>query len=368
MRQACSLIYILLVVSVPVLSACSVNPGDIPSTTTTITDSLGRQVALPAIPERIIIAGKANFMINDAVYLFPQAPERVIALTQARQGTHQFISLLDANYEQKARFTLDSSAEEIAAAKPDLVLLKSFMQETLGNSLEQLNIPVAYVELETPEQYKRDIAVLGQIFNDPTRADEIWHYYQILLDTIQQIVKDIPAIDHPTVLVIQHNSSGGQQAFQVPPTAWIQTQLVEIAGGKPVWGEAAQGNWAVVNFEQIAAWNPEQIYVLSYFEDPEKVVSSLKSDPKWQQLTAVLNDKVYGFPKDYYSWDQPDTRWSLGLTWLARHIHATRFSDIDSTRAFYEFYSELYGLDANVINQHIIPLVQGESIAETTLE
>ena len=113
---------------------------------------------------------------------------------------------MDADYEEKARFTLNSSAEEIAASQPDLVLLKSFMKETLGDSLEQLNIPVAYLDLETPEQYKRDITMLGQIFDDPQRADEIWLYYQTLLDTLQQPLEEVPAKDRPAVLIsaIQH--------------------------------------------------------------------------------------------------------------------------------------------------------------------
>ena len=368
MRQVLHHMCFHLVLCLLAFSACSMNPNDTSNTAITITDSLEREIVLKALPERIIIAGKANFMINDAVYLFPQAPERIVALTQARQGTQQFISLLDANYEQKARFTLDFSAEEIAASQPDIVLLKSFMQDTLGKGLEQLNIPVAYLNLETPEQYKRDIEVLGQIFGDTARANDIWTYYQSLLDTVQQAVDNVPESDRPTVLVIQHNSSGGQEAFQVPPTAWIQTQLVELAGGSPVWYEAAQGNWAVVNFEQIAAWNPDQIYVLSYFDDPDNVVNNLESDPKWQQLAAVQNGGLYGFPKDFYSWDQPDTRWSLGLMWLAQHIHNTNRVDFDINSAFYHFYSELYGLDTKTINQHIVPLVQGHIISEKPAE
>ena len=303
-------------------------------------------------------------MINDAVYLFPQAPERVIGLTQPRQGATQFIALLDADYEEKARFTLNSSAEEIAASQPDLVIMKSFMKATLGDSLEQLNMPVVYLDLETPDQYKRDITMLGQIFNDPQRADEVWLYYQTLLDTLQQTLEEVPTKDRPSILLVQYNASGGNEAFQVPPTAWIQTQMVELAGGTPVWREAAEGNWAVVNFEQIAAWNPQQIYILSYFDDPANIVDTLMADPKWQELTAVQNSALYGFPKDFYSWDQPDTRWRLGLTWLALHIQATPIADLDITQAFYQLYGELYGLDNKTINQEVIPLVQGVSIPE----
>ncbi|TFG70427.1 MAG: ABC transporter substrate-binding protein [Anaerolineales bacterium] len=361
--QICLIFFILLL-----SAACSPSPLPVPTKSITISDSLCRSVVLPAPPERIIIAGKANFMINDAVYLFRQAPDRIIGLTQARQGTLQFTALLDADFEEKARFTLTSSVEEIAAAQPDLVLLKSLMQETLGNNLEQLDIPVVYLDLETPEQYKRDIAMLGQIFADQARADEIWAYYQTLLDMLREGIKDIPTSDRPSVLVVQYNSSGGTDAFQVPPATWIQTQMVELSGGTPVWKEAAEGNWAVVNFEQIAAWNPQQIYVLSYFENPETIINTLKADPKWQQLAVVQNAMLYGFPTDFYSWDQPDTRWSLGLTWLARNINAAHFPDLDISRAFYQFYGELYGLDTQTINQDIIPLVQGVNIAENTAE
>jgi iron complex transport system substrate-binding protein len=368
MRHSVLPVWTVFLAIAMLLSACRTIPDNVSTDGITITDSLDRKVILPAPPERIIIAGKANFMINDAVYLFSQAPDKVIGLTQAQQASQQFIALLDPGYIEKARFTLNSSAEEIAAAQPDLVLLKKLMQETLGQGLEQLNIPVIYLDLETPEQYQHDIAILGQIFDDPARADEIWLYYETLLDTLQTTLKDIPDQDRPTVLIIQYNSSGGEEAFQIPPSAWIQTQMAELAGGKPVWEEAAQGNWAVVNLEQIAAWDPQQIYILSYFENPENVVSALKNDQTWQQLSAVKNELLYGFPKDFYSWDQPDTRWGLGLTWLAYHIQPTLFADFDISHTFYQFYGELYGLDSASIEQHIIPLLQGERMTDDSGE
>ncbi|MDF1512687.1 MAG: ABC transporter substrate-binding protein [Anaerolineae bacterium] len=356
----------LLSVLVPsvviLLSACILQETEAPAQPIIVIDSLGRTITFPKPPERIVIAGKSNFMLNDAVYTFPQAPDKVVGLTRPRQGTRQFIALLDPAYEDKARFTLESSAEEIATVNPDLVLLKSFMKETLGDTLEQLDIPVVYLDLETPEQYQRDIEVLGQVFNNPNRADEIWKHYQTLLDRLQEVTANRPANTRPSVLMIQYNTSGGEQAFQVPSAMWIQTQMVELAGGVPVWIEAAQGNWSVVNFEQIAAWNPQQIYILSYFDDPSAVVDTLSKDPKWQQLEAVQNNALYGFPKDFYSWDQPDTRWSLGLTWLAIHIQSEIELDLDITKTFYEFYNTLYELDNITIEENILPMVQGIEI------
>ncbi len=65
------------------LSACQ--GGALPRSLS-VEDALGRTVSFPSPPQKIIIAGRANFMLNDAVYLFPDAPERVLALTQATQA------------------------------------------------------------------------------------------------------------------------------------------------------------------------------------------------------------------------------------------------------------------------------------------
>ena len=138
-----------------------------------LVDALGREVELPEPAQRIVIAGRANFMLNDAVYAFPGAAERVSALTKATQAAQAFVGLLDPDAETKTRFMADAAAEEIAAAQPDLVLLKSYMQESLGDPLEQLGIPIVYLDFETPDQYERDLATLGQAFGDPRRAESL---------------------------------------------------------------------------------------------------------------------------------------------------------------------------------------------------
>ena len=330
------------------------------SSTVTIVDALGRSVSWDSPPQRIVIAGKSNFFLNDAVYVFPSAPERVVALTKARQTTAPFLALLDPDYAGKLILSPESTAEEIATTQPDVVLLKRFMRESVGEALETLGIPVVYLDLETPGQYKRDLAVLGQIFDDPDRAQAVWEFYESRMSRIQETLADLAASENPTVLVVQFNAKGGEVAFEVPPESWIQTQMLTLAGGRPVWTEGDQGGWTVVNLEQIAAWNPDVILVISYFEPVDTVVSTLKSDATWQGLTAVAEGRIFGFPGDYYSWDQPDTRWILGLIWMARTLHPDRFADLDVGDEINDFYARLYGLDAQTIDHGILPLLQGD--------
>ena len=335
-------------------------PTPAPSSGIVVEDALGRTVTIESPPQRIVIAGKANFMLNDAIYAFPEAAERVVALTKAQQSTAPFLPLLEPNYEAKLTLTLESTAEQIAAAQPDLVFLKQMMRETVGKALEAAGIPVVYLSLETPEQYERDIAVLGEIFANPQRAEAIQDSYQNRMDRIKDALAGLDVSDRPSALVLQTTTEGEVIAFEVPPTTFIQTRMVELSGGDPVWAEASAGGWTVVGLEQIAAWNPDRIFVISYFQKVDDVIAQLTADPAWQGLAAVQQEQVFGFPGDFYSWDQPDSRWILGLTWMATKMHPEQFSDVDMSREIKAFYGELYGLDEETVEAEVLPLLVGD--------
>lgn len=324
----------------------------------TVQDALGRQVQFSAPPQRIVMAGKALFMLADAVYLFPQARERIVALGNAGQGTGNFISLIDPQYEQKAILAGDAGPEQIAAVQPDLVLLKSYLAESLGRPLETLGIAVVYLDLETPEQYQRDLITLGQIFQAPERAEAINAYYRQNVERVQQAVQ---GAEKPKVLLLQYSEKDGAVAFNVPPQNWMQTILTELAGGEPLWKQIQLGKgWTQVSLEQIAAWDADKIFVISYFDDVSEVVNQLKQDPQWQALRAVQQGNLYGFPGDLYSWDQPDVRWILGLSWLAARLHPQRFPDYDALQEVRQFYQILYGLDETFVNEKILPTLRGD--------
>jgi len=326
----------------------------------TVTDALGRSVSFDAPPQRIVVAGKAIFMLADALYMFPAGVERVVTLPSGAQSIGDFLSLVDPAFNQKTFLENNAGPEQIAAAQPDVVILKSYMAEKLGTPLEQLGIPVIYIDLETPAQYQRDLTTLGQLLGTPERAAAILDFYQQRVDQVSQAMAGLSDDEKPRVLLVQYSDKGSTVAFKVPPTGWIQTMLVEMAGGTPIWGEAAiGGGWTIVSFEQIAAWDPDQIFVIDYFGDPQQVVDTINADPQWQSLSATENGQLYAFPKDFYSWDQPDPRWILGLEWLATKIQPDRMERIDMRQEINQFYTETYGLTPTTIENKVMPKVQG---------
>lgn len=324
----------------------------------TVVDALGREVTFTTPPTRIVVTGKALFMVLDAVYTFPQASERIVAIGNATQGSSNFISLIDPKYEEKTILPQDAGAEQIAASQPDLVILKSSVAETLGKPLEELNIPVVYIDFETPEQYERDLTILGKIFQAEARAQEVNKYFKYNVEDIQNTLSSVT--EKPSVLMLYYSNKDGAVAFNVPPLEWMQTQIVELAGGTPVWADAnpAKG-WTKVTLEQVAAWDADNIYIIAYTANPVEVVEQLKQDPQWQSLRAVQENKLFAFPGDLYSWDQPDTRWALGLDWLAANLHPEQFPDFDASQKATEFYQTLYNLDENFVKENIQPTFRG---------
>ncbi len=325
-----------------------------------VVDAQGRSVELEALPQRIVSAGRSGLTIIETLFLFPEAQERVVALSVGQQKPGEFLSLVDPGYGEKTEIAPDSGPEQIAPVQPDVVLLRSFMSDTLGAALEQIGIPVVYLDLETPEQYFRDVATLGQLLGNEERAQEIQEFYQARLDAIDEGLEGLDPAGRPRVLLVQHSAQGGEVALEVPSAAWLQTLMVELAGGEPVWREAAMGSgWTVVNLEQIAAWNPDQIYVVAYGADPADVVDELRANTEWQELAAVQEGQIYGFPGEFFSWDQPDPRWILGVTWLASMIHPERFAGVDLDQEIVSFFTEMYGLDEATVAEEIVPRLRG---------
>jgi iron complex transport system substrate-binding protein len=346
------------------LSACGGPVGATPTaapTGSTLTDALGRTVEFAQLPQRIVVAGKSSLTIVGTLFLFPEARERVVGYVAGNQNPGDFLGLVDPSFGAKAVLEVEAGPEQIVPLNPDVVILRSFMADNLGKPLEQVDIPVVYVDLETPEQYFRDVATLGGLFGNEARAAEIADYYQSHLDAIESAVGGLSADQKPRVLLLQYSDKGGEVALNVPSASWLQTTEVELAGGDPVWKEAAQsGGWTVVNFEQIAAWDPDQIFLIHYNADASKTVQQLKADPRWQALKAVQDGAIYGFAADTFSWDQPEPRWLLGVIWLAGKMLPERFSDLDMLQEVHRFFGEMYGLDESAIQEQIVPNLKGD--------
>ena len=326
---------------------CSPSPAPEAPPAVTLVDALDRTVALPALPRRPLIAGKAPYAIENALLLFPEAranPDLLLPGGRAAQrpGVPRFANLLLPSLPPAAPEISQGNVEQIAARRPDVVLLKT-NSRLFGESIDPLGVPVVYLSLETPADYPADLARLGALLGAPDSARTIADFYQSRLDAVSAALATLPPdAAPPSVLVLQATSADGAQSFRVPPPDWIQTRLVELAGGHPVWtNDLSATRWSTVSLEQIAAWNPDLVLLVSYTASGADALSAIAAHPVASAIPALSPARVRVFPADFVTWDQPDPRWILGLLWTARQLHPELFptpfrAEID---AFYALYS-----------------------------
>ncbi len=326
------------------------------STQFTVKDAFERTLEFSSYPERIVIAGKQTPMLANFFYLFPTKIERLMAVENRSQSPDKFLELIDDEYQSKLILEKGAGVEQIAPLNPDLVILKTSMKEEIGTGLEEVGIPVIYVSFEDVENIFNDIRVIGKVLDEEKRAEEFIHIYQKTYSEINDQIESISSVKN--VLLIQATNVDQKYSFQVPSSNWLQTQMIEDLKSNPIWSTASlSGGWTDVNFEQILNWNPDDIFIINYRGQSNEIASALKNNELWKNFLSDNKANLASFPYDFISWDQPDTRWILGYTWMASELFPEQISRDYVLETVKYFYSFFYGMKEDYIEEEILPLI-----------
>lgn len=311
-------------------------------------------------PERIVQAGSSAFMIENALYMFPEASDRIVAMADGNQGSGFFPADFDKNIGEKTILPRSANTEAILAQNPDTVVLKDFLKGRMGEPLERIGVPTLYLNLETPEAWMSDLDKIGRLFGNPDRASELQLFFDKRMSMVENALEGLSEAEKPRTLLLYWSVKDGSTTANIPPLSWMQTRIVEMAGGTPVWKGADLGErWTQTGIEQIAAWDPDVIVVAAYHIAASEALDSIRNDSTWSSLRAVRNGNIHAFPGDYHSWDQPDGRWILGLEWLASSLHPDRFPELDMKSEVKSFYRDFYHMDADDFNRLVAHRLTG---------
>jgi len=318
------------------------------------------EIQYPDKSKRIIQIGSSAFLVENALYLFPEAVNQVVAIADGNQGRGLFIEGLDSGLSDKTILPRRANTEAVLALQPDVVVLKNFLKKGMGDPLERVGVETVYLDLETPEAWMDDLVLLGELFDNTGRAEELRDIFNARISAVEKPLENLKASQKPRTLVLYRSVKDGVKAVNVPPLSWIQTRMVEMAGGEPVWRDADFGErWTRTGIEQIAVWDPDVILVAAYHVNAVDAVEELKQDPAWSSLRAVQNGDIHPFPADYHSWDQPDVRWLLGLQWMAATLHPELFSEINMEFEVRTFFEEMFFMDDLSFDKYIKPRLSG---------
>ncbi len=267
---------------------------------TVITDTLKRQVLLPARVERIIsfqpeitrlvvalgggdcLVGLDRFLrMEDHLFSLIYPPARDLPL----------IALNDENI----------NAEVVLRFQPDIVFVSPSEPSLAETLARKLSLPV--VALSSLGQFDlllQEMRLVGQAIGREPRAEELIRYFQEKLAWLQQILKAKGNKKPPRVYLSFWSSLIMTPVYYDP---------VKMAGGLNL-AEGLMPSYlgtarAVVSVEKILGWNPDIILIHGNYLPAEREVTVEKvlADPRLRSLEAVKKKQIYYTFGFWYWWD-----------------------------------------------------------------
>lgn len=295
-----------------------------------VTDQAGRTVTLEKPAERIV---SCYYLVTASLLTLGQKDKLVgIELKAGSRGLYKLCApeFLDLPGVGSGK---ETNIEAIAALEPDLVLLPKKQLEA-AEALAGLGIPTAVVEPETYGAFNELIAMLGALCGCEEEAGALTAYYDGVVDRVTALTRDA---ERPAVYLC-----GEASYLRTCAGGMYQREMIEMAGGSCVSAELDGAKWADISAEQLAAWDPEVIFSVSY---AEYGLDDIRGDAALSGLRAVREDRLYTVPSEIEAWDYPQPSSILGLLWMTHILHPELVSEEEYVREAQEFYQTYFGLE-----------------------
>lgn len=336
-------ILLMVVFCVTSLSACTINilsssNSNVKSENTrVITDSLGREVAIPKTITKVIPTGQLAQIV-----LLSVCPDMMVALASEWDNcVKEFISsdvgelpVVGQLYGGKKDFNLES----ILAADPDIIIdvgdAKKGMIEDIDALQKQVGIPFVHLD-GSLENLAQSYRLLGDILGRSEDANERAVYSEKMNEKLGKISSEINPID---ALLIT-----GPEGLNVIPDGSYQGEAFNMfANNLAVVEEpSSRGTGNEVDMEQILKWNPDVIIYL-----PETTDKSVFESETWQEVTAVKEGNIYHVPYGPYNWlgFPASIQRYLGMMWMVDTFYPEK-SDVSLYDEAKEYYKLFYQYD-----------------------
>jgi hypothetical protein len=313
------------------------------------TDQAGNAVEVKAPVERMVVL--QHHSLDIICQLGGQDKIVGVESTWERDLGDYIADIWPAIKEMKTPGTLSQpNIEEIAALKPDIVIVASQSDQASAAKLREMGIPVAVISLrgegkqaeaQNPRLSNADkaytdglhnaIEILGHLTGRDAKAKELWAFAEESRAIVEKAVGDIPDAERVTAIPVssKHMVYGNDK--------YVGCMLLRAGAVNPA-AKDIQGN-GEYNVESLAKWNPDVI--ISQDRYPE-VYKELTTDPAYAQLRAVQNGNVINAPYWAKPWGNPDAdSVALGELWLAHMFYPSKVSAdvvLERAKAFYETF------------------------------
>lgn len=335
-------------------SEASAEPGEDSLRTVTVVDAMGREVEVPADPDRVICSGPGCLRL--LCYL--RAQDRVVAVDDMEGRRQRF----DARPYALANPELaglpvfgefrghDNPELIVALDPPPQVIFKTYANMGM-DPLElqrKTGIPVVVLDYgnitgsRKPALY-HSLRTMGTVMGRTGRAEEVIDFLEETMADLEARTAGVPDSEKVSCYVggIAYRGPHGLQSTEpsYPPLALVNARNVAAAAG----GEDQEH--ADVAREQIVAWDPEVLFVdaSTLQSDPQaSAVWQLRNEPAYADLSAVDEGRVYGLLP--YNWYTKNFGSILADAYFVGTVlYPDRFANVDPAARADSIYTFLVG-------------------------
>lgn len=276
----------------------------------TITDDFGKEVYIPAPPQRIVSLAPANTEILYALGL----GDKVVGVTDYCNYPKAALAV------EKVGGYSSVNIEKVLQAKPDLVVAAFGNTAEVIDHLDSLGLTVISLNPTSIADVKDNILLVGEATWTDAAAAAVVADMQARIDVVETAVAS--ADTTPSVVHMVWNDP-----MWVSGSGSFQDEMFTMAGATNAFS-SIQG-WEIVSMEEFIVTDPDVIIANSGAGmgggNYDILYRYVTEEPRFQGLSAVQNDRVYLVDSDII--DRGSPRIVDALEVVAREIHPECFPE-----------------------------------------
>ena len=218
--------------------------------------------------------------------------------------------------------------QNVSDAKPDLIISQEIC-EVCSAYTNQVKNAIDILD-EKPEIYSMSphdingilkcVTDIAEKINEEKRGREIVNS----LNSRIKKIKDVKISKRPKVLAIEWINPFFTSGHWVP-------EMIEISGGENMITKKGEHS-RKMGIEEIENENPDVLVLMPCGFDVQRTISEyekyLKNDPKWNELRAVKERKVFAVDANSF-FSKPSIRVITGIEILAKILHPEMFEELE---------------------------------------
>lgn len=317
--------------------AVTAQAGD-PDGTVMFTDSVGREVEVPATVTKVSPSGALAQM-----FLLAIAPDLLATIAgDYSEGQTQYIPsyVIDLPVVGQFYVSSDLNYETITAAEPEIVIDVGDPKDTMADDMDEITtltgltaVHITATLEQTPEAFRQ----LGKLLGREEKGEQLAQFCEKILAQTRDIMDQV---GDNKVRALYCLGAEGQNvlaysSYHSEVIDWVMENLAVVDN------VTSKGGGNETDLEQISVWNPDFIIFGN-----GSIYDTVADDPAWAGITAIQDGNYIETPYGPYDWIgmPPSINRFLSMIWLTKVLYP-EYADFDMYEEIAQYYELFYDYD-----------------------